>query len=499
MLRTKLTICGMIVCGCLAAEAVVAQDQPGDAFNFDDTEATPPPGAGEAAPSEGGIFDTQPGGLGEFDPAAAAAEQPIPPETQANFDAGKALYDSEDYQGALLKFSQAASEIGEIPFPELWYYTGLAAQEEENLQTAYVALQNAVAQDEDKEHKEYRVRLAEVLNRIGGPQQALQYANEAIEIDGTDAYADAIHQRGVAYRNLQQEDEALEDLKRAIELDDTQKEFYYDLGIAQVEFEDYDEGIANLTRAIELAGDEPYTQALIARNAAYIRASKLAENRGRARELLENAVSDAKAAIATEESLAVGNFNLGIAYRYLGRYDDAIDVFTEALAENQKAPPSEGTLGLSAEIHLRRGIVWFYLGDYDLALGDFDDGLLSAGTVPEPRLALWRGLTLAKLGRYAEAIGSYTNAVSVSPAYDAAYFNRGLAYLRSGNPEKALDDFNAYVRIRPREADGYLHRALALDLLGDERGATSSFARAKSYDPSVADTEIGRRLADLSR
>ena len=74
---------------------------------------------------------------------------------------------------------------------------------------------------------------------------------------------------------------------RAIELDDTQKEFYYDLGIAQVEFEDYDDGIANLTRAIELAGDEPYTQALIGRNAAFIRASKLAENRGRARELLD--------------------------------------------------------------------------------------------------------------------------------------------------------------------------------------------------------------------
>lgn len=493
-----------------SAPSAAAQNQPpiDDVFEFGaptPTEEAPAEQPAEGDP-EANMFDFS--GVDNLSGGGAApgAEGPaveIPPEVVADFEAGRQLYEEEEYRDASSKLQKALvwARDNQAPYPEASYYLGLTLMELGDVNSAGGLFQSAIAADEEKLHKEYRVAMAEALNQMqGGAQQALQFASEAIEIDGTDSYAEGLHQRGVAYRNLRMEDEALEDLNKAAELASADEKIQYDLGVANVDFEHFEEGIASLTRAIDLApADEPYTAALIARNAAFIRYAKLPENRGRARELLQSAVADARAAIAAEESEAIGNFNLGVALRYLGDYDAAIEAFTEALAQNIQGPVSAQSLGLGSEIHLRRGIVWFYQGDYDLALGDFEDGLLNVGTEPDARLLLWKGLTLAKLGRYADAIGAYTGAVSNSTAYEAAYFNRGLAYLRSGNADKALEDFNAYVRIRPHDAEGYLHRALALSQLGDQRGAASAFARAKSFDPQVAETEIGRRLAGSGR
>ncbi len=90
----------------------------------------------------------------------------------------------------------------------------------------------------------------------------------------------------------------------------------------------------------------------------------------------EDAIQRAEAAIKLkpeDKDLAVAYFYLGVANRMLQHYDAAIDAFTTSLRLNPDDP----------ETFLRRGIVWFYKGEYGVAWSDFDEA--SAIIYDDPR------------------------------------------------------------------------------------------------------------------
>ena len=153
-----------------------------------------------------------------------------------------------------------------------------------------------------------------------------------------------------------------------------------------------------------------------------------------------------------DKDLAVAYFYLGVANRMLEHYDDAIDAFTTSLQLNPDDP----------ETYLRRGIVWFYKGEYSIAWNDFDES--AAIIYDDPRPEFWKGLTLARQGKWLDAVNTYAVAIRIDPRYVPAYVNRGLAYLvineplegdcrfRSGDSQRSAQCrklFQAWNRIEP--------------------------------------------------
>ncbi len=176
---------------------------------------------------------------------------------------------------------------------------------------------------------------------------------------------------------------------------------------------------------------------------------------------------------------------LGVSYRMIGRYDDAITAFGKAL---KHAP----TIGDESMTYVRRGIVWFYKGETRIAIADFDQA--ASGTTNDPRPEFWKGLVLAKQGQYRQAVTAYSNSLRLYGGYTNARNNRGLAYLAMGEINFAITDFDEVIRQTPDNASAYYKRGIALGRRGDFREAVDSYTQAIRLDPKFAPSYYNRGL-----
>jgi tetratricopeptide (TPR) repeat protein len=177
---------------------------------------------------------------------------------------------------------------------------------------------------------------------------------------------------------------------------------------------------------------------------------------------------------------------LGIAYRMLSRYDDAIEEFSEALKLNAE-------LG---DAYFRRGICWYYKDEYPLAQADFEDA--AATTEKErdrTRPLTWKGMTLVRQGLVRDAVNVYSEALRYDNAYAAAHINRGLAYLSLKEYPKAIADFDQAIRSTPKDASLYFKRGVAQSGSGDWTAAVKSYSEAIRLNPKYADAYGNRSLA----
>jgi len=146
------------------------------------------------------------------------------------------------------------------------------------------------------------------------------------------------------------------------------------------------------------------------------------------------------------------------------------------------------------EFYLRRGIAWFHLGLYGIAMEDFEE---AAGIAyDDPRPELWRGLTLMELDRPLEAINAYASSIRRDRTYMLAYLNRGLAYLVAQQPRKAEFDFDQAIRHDPDNVEAWFNRGVALARQGRFREAVHSYEQALEQDPSHTPS---RRNLDAAR
>jgi len=187
---------------------------------------------------------------------------------------------------------------------------------------------------------------------------------------------------------------------------------------------------------------------------------------------------------------------LGVAYRMLNRYDDAIIAYTEAIRFQSEVDKD------AAEPYLRRGICWFQKHEYGLAGLDFDD---AAGIdFTDPRAPTWKGMTLARQGQLLDAINTYSTAIRYDNRYVLAHVNRGLAYAALRDYKKAVVDFDSAINVTPKDPTLYFKRAVAESSGGDWQAAVNSYNEAIRLDPQYAAAyknrgEAYRQLGDAAR
>lgn len=178
-------------------------------------------------------------------------------------------------------------------------------------------------------------------------------------------------------------------------------------------------------------------------------------------------------AIEEDPKLPVARLALSIVTRHLGDFEGSL----EACSAGLRLDP------MDAELYLRRGIAWFHLGRYGIALEDFED---AAGIAyDDPRPELWRGLTLMELDKSLEAISAYSSAIRRDRTYDLAYLNRGLAYLVTDEPAKAEFDFDQAIRHDPRDARAWFNRGVAQARQSEYADAADSYGESLRIDPKM--------------
>jgi len=186
---------------------------------------------------------------------------------------------------------------------------------------------------------------------------------------------------------------------------------------------------------------------------------------------------------------ATARLNLGLAYKELQRFDEALSCYQQAVDLRPDY----------AQAFFSRALVLHAVGHLDEALADFEKALeiqpdyaqawnnrgvvlqaqlrwneaatsYARATAAQPDLGQAHynlGNALSALGRFEEAIASYDVAIALEADTAHAFNNRGLALQELQRSDEALASYDAAIAIQANYADAYWNKAIELLLCGD--------------------------------
>ncbi|HEV3059555.1 MAG TPA: tetratricopeptide repeat protein [Vicinamibacterales bacterium] len=316
-------------------------------------------------------------------------------------------------------------------------------------------------------------------------------------------------------------DDAVRDMRRAIEVNPTYAPAFWHLGLWLLDENQIEGAERAFNSATEIQPND---------RAGWIGLSRVYLQRGenaRAAGLLERLVS-ARGGDSYVLQL------LGTAYRRLGRADEAAsalgagakgepqwsDPWTDemsgfrrgyaALLKDATAYIVAGQFDPAIRIleQLRRTkpddlVLMAHLGQVYVAAGREDEGvpLLEQVTAKEPdRFEAYVDLATGYMhqDQLAKARVAVERALSIEGAFGPAYETLGLILWRGGDPRGAIAAFNTAVRSDPRNTRALVWMAMAQTNLGRTADALVTFERASRADPTSVDAWIGIANAELT-
>jgi protein O-mannosyl-transferase len=193
----------------------------------------------------------------------------------------------------------------------------------------------------------------------------------------------------------------------------------------------------------------------------------------------------------------VAHYSAGVALEQLGQFEAAVEHYRASIV--QFGVP-EGRL------HQRLGMIHHGLGRALVGLGRPDEAIavfrealahdfLTAGIHTD------LGVALARAGRHDEAVAHFEMAASLNPRSAAARNNLGGALVRQERLEEAVAQFEMAVRLDPSLVDAYYNLALALDRLDAHAEALAAYERVLALGLESADlhNDIGALLLEIGR
>ena len=149
----------------------------------------------------------------------------------------------------------------------------------------------------------------------------------------------------------------------------------------------------------------------------------------------EAAIEKLQRAIGLDPGFAKAFDNLGLCYEALGRVDEAIRAWQEAIRLNREAQP------------------------------------------PSPWPALNLGLLLARLGQLEEAEARFRESLATDPEFPQAHYQLGLVLEKTGRPEQALPELEAAARLEPGYPEPHYALARVYRRAGDREKASRALER----------------------
>jgi len=297
------------------------------------------------------------------------------------------------------------------------------------------------------------------------------------------------------YKNKNYE-KAIEDFKRAVDVDPNYKTGYYNIASSYDHLKKYDEAIKYFKLAIEI--DPSYKDAENQLGLIYF-----------SKEDYVSAIAHFLRVIQIDPNYAVARYNTGDSYRKLKDYDNAIEFLKQSLSIDPEYLNAENKLGLvywekkdfraaiehftrATEIDPKYKSAWYNIGSSYNQLEEYDNAIPPLEKAieidPNYRDAHNRmGIVLFNAKKYSEAIPWFSKTAKLDPKFKSAFFNIGNSYKQmkqyveatipytealriDRNYDRAWDDLaECYEKSgRPEKAEQARNRTLILQTL-DER------------------------------
>jgi tetratricopeptide (TPR) repeat protein len=321
---------------------------------------------------------------------------------------------------------------------------------------------SATGDDVHKRASAYRDSAVGHLDK-GDLVQAVIHLTHAIDLDSKQA--DYFELRARCYRYGGEYKSAIADYERAIALAPDQGDLYRQLGKSYRYVGDYDKAVDNLDLAIEKAPK----QALYYFERGLVQL--IAGN-------IDAAIADLSGGIKLDDAQAEPYFLLGLAHAAkedVGNLAEAIRVFKEAIYRDSK----------QSDYFYELGKAYYFVQKNDQAIDNFQRAIELNPNQADYYHLLARSCRY--LGQHDMAIANYDRAIALNPSHGDYYRQRGKSYLQTANYLQAVTDLCCAITLDPGQADSYLQRGLAFQAIGYHDGAIGDFSHLIKQYPTEAD------------
>src|SRR2546425_244154 len=330
-----------------------------------------------------------------------------------------------------------------------------------------------VAQKPDDVAAIIQLGLAE-KNR-GRPEAATEWFLRARELDPDSSVAQFY--LGEIYYNRGVNGDALAALERAVELNPDNANAHYLMAFVLGDLGRHQDARAASKRAIQL--NPPLARAQTNLSLERYNAERRRQ-RVRAREMPEPQVV---------EGNALAHYNLGLAFRQKGYYNEALREYRLAL---ERGEDRRLTLQAMGELHLLKHDFAAALELYETLLREVPDS---------PKLWNERGVVLHQAGRPDEALASYQQAVAIDGKYALSWNNLGVLQAHRGAAEPAIESLRTALQLQGTFSAARLNLGLLLYQLRRFQLSLEAYRQVLQTEPASAAAwnGIGLVLVELKR
>jgi tetratricopeptide (TPR) repeat protein len=255
--------------------------------------------------------------------------------------------------------------------------------------------------------------------------------------------------------------------RHALALDERSSFAHNNLGLALAERGAFAEAINELRRAVEI--DPAFVE-------AHTNLGNFLAQRGSP----EEAISHLQQALAIDPTFANAHNTWGNILANRGETDKAIEHFRKALQANPKSAMSYYNLG---RVLAKRG-------DSEEAIAVYRKAVEIDPLDSDTHNNL--GLLLASRGNFDQAIEQFREALQVNPSYAKAYFNLGKIFAQQDRLEDAVRNFQHALRIEPTAVEIHENLARSLARQGKKEEAVQHYEEALRLSKSRSN-DVGVR------
>jgi tetratricopeptide (TPR) repeat protein len=273
------------------------------------------------------------------------------------------------------------------------------------------------------------------------PTEPSAPTDEPAEQPASDQPTDAagFARRGAAFASRGNFPQAIADLTRAIELNQSEPQYFYDRGIARLNNRQPALAMGDFDQTLQLKPE--HVGARVARAELRVAARARAE-----------AIADLDAASNVAAKEADIRLQMGNVYARAGALEPAIAQFTTWLDTHDHDGRKPDVLSGRCRARALLDV------ELDKALDDCNAAVkLRPGM---PHLLDSRGLVLLRLGEFDKSIADYDAVLKEQPRNALAMYCRGLDKLRKGKTAEGQADLDAAKALQPLVAEEAKHRGL---------------------------------------
>lgn len=334
-------------------------------------------------------------------------------------------------------------------------------------------------------------------------------------------YASALILRSRIYRDLEEEDKAMDDLAHLVkaqpdntqayderariyinndnytkaeadflkitQIDPSEVTGYVGLAVCQRNMERYDEALISIGKALRLNPQNANTLAHRALVYFYMKNYQdAAEDVLRSLELDGNDLAFNAMQQVSDSAFEIMDFKLkvqqmvqptvdywpycrGIIHENVKKYKEAIPYYE-----------TSNKMNFSLYTCIRMSICAEKMGDYQLALDYAELGLTADSS--DLQVCMQKADCLFELGRVDESIAEYSHVTELAPAYVGGYFQRGLVKFDIDDIDGAIEDFTMSILLNPSHPFIYLNRAHCYSLKGQKELARADYEEVIKRD-----------------